>query len=227
MSATAAFSAHATQYTALRRRLVPGYDAFYGAVIDTLGLLDGELTRVLDLGAGTGLLSAMVADAFPSARVELLDGSAAMLDEARLTLGDRAAAFHVSDLRAPLPGGTYDAIVSALAIHHLSDADKRTLFERVREALRPGGLFVNAEQVRGPTSGLTRVYEAMWARDATALGATEGELDDARERMRHDRCSDTESQLRWLREAGFVAADCVYKSWRQAVLAGFTREPSP
>ena len=54
-----------------------------------------------------------------------------------------------------------------------------------------------------------------------ALGATEAELDAARERMRHDRCLDVEAQLRWLREAGFAATDCVYKSWRFAVMAGF------
>lgn len=39
--------------------------------------------------------------------------------------------------------------------------------------------------------------------------------------MRHDRCADLESQPRWLREAGFASADCVFKSWRFAVIAGF------
>jgi tRNA (cmo5U34)-methyltransferase len=225
VSATAAFSAHAAEYTAVRRRLVPGLDAFYGAVIDVLGLVDGGVTRVLDLGAGTGLLSTRIAEAFPAAAVELLDGSAAMLDQARATLGDAAGALHVADLRDRLPeAAPYDAVVSALAIHHLEDPEKRALFERVRAALRPGGVFVNAEQVSAPTSGLTRVYERMWARDCMALGATAAELDGARERMRHDRCADTETQLRWLREAGFAGADCVYKSWRFAVLAAFTEE---
>jgi cyclopropane fatty-acyl-phospholipid synthase-like methyltransferase len=43
----------------------------------------------------------------------------------------------------------FDAIVSALAIHHLEDAEKRSLFARIHERLRPGGVFVNAEQVVG------------------------------------------------------------------------------
>jgi tRNA (cmo5U34)-methyltransferase len=220
-SASAAFSAHAPRYTALRRRLVPGYDEFYGAVVDVLSLSAQPPRRVLDLGAGTGLLSARIAEAFPDTEFELLDGSEPMLAEARVRLGDAVAAVHVADMADPLPAGSFDAIVSALAIHHLTDADKRHLFSRAREALVAGGVFVNAEQVAGPTDELTAIYNSIWERDCRALGATEEELDGARERMRHDRCVDVGSQLAWMREAGFGAADCVYKSWRFAVLAGF------
>jgi tRNA (cmo5U34)-methyltransferase len=220
-AATATFSAHAPEYTALRRRLVPGYDQFYGAVIDALSLHAPPPRRVLDLGAGTGLLSEAVLTAFPDVSIELLDGSEAMLAEASQRLGDAAGAVHVADMADDLPDGPFDAIVSALAIHHLSDADKRRLFARAQAALVPGGVFVNAEQVAGPTDELTAIYTATWERDCRALGATDEELDDARQRMRHDRCADVESQLAWLRQAGFTAADCVYKSWRQAVLVGF------
>jgi tRNA (cmo5U34)-methyltransferase len=223
-SASAAFSAHAPRYTALRRRLVPGYDEFYGAVVDVLSLSAQPPRRVLDLGAGTGLLSAAVLTAFPDASVELLDGSEPMLSEAAERLSDAITAVHVADMADPLPDGPFDAIVSALAIHHLQDADKRRLFSRVREALVAGGVFVNAEQVAGPTDELTATYNSIWERDCRALGASEEELDGACERMRHDRCVDVESQLAWMREAGFGAADCVYKSWRFAVLAGFKEE---
>jgi tRNA (cmo5U34)-methyltransferase len=220
-AATAAFSAHAPQYTALRRRLVPGYDQFYGAVVDVLSLAEQPPRRVLDLGAGTGLLSTAVLAAFPEVSIELLDGSEAMLTEAAQRLGGAVGAVHVADMAAPLPDGPFDAIVSALAIHHLADADKRRLFARIHQALVPGGVFVNAEQVAGPTEELTAIYTATWERNCRALGASDEELDDAHERMRHDRCADVESQLAWLRAAGFSAADCVYKSWRQAVLVGF------
>lgn len=217
-----AFSAHAADYTALRRRLVPVYDAFYGAVIDVLGLVEGGgIRRVLDLGAGTGLLSAEVLAAFPQATVELLDGSEPMLAEAGERLGAAVGAVHVADMAGPLPDGPFDAVVSALAIHHLEHEAKRVLMGRVHGILRPGGVFVNAEQVAAPTPELTEVYERRWAEECRALGATEQELADTRERMRHDRCLDVEPQLRWLRQAGFAPVDCVYKYWRFAVMAGF------
>jgi tRNA (cmo5U34)-methyltransferase len=219
-AAARAFSADAAQYTALRRRLVPDFDAFYGAVVDVLGLVRGGVHRVLDLGAGTGLLSAQVLTAIPQAQIELFDGSEPMLDEARERLGDSVSAVHVGDMAGPLPDGPFDAVVSALAIHHLTDPGKRALFARAYAALRPGGVFVNAEQVSAPTAALTAVYEQRWEQDCRALGASSQERAAARERMRHDRCVDTETQLRWLRGAGFGTADCVYKSWRFAVMFG-------
>ena len=214
-----AFSAHAPEYTALRRRLVPRFDAFYAAAVDALvSLSDGAVTRVLDLGAGTGLLSAWVGEAYPAARFDLLDGSAEMLAEARRRLAGVVADVHIQDMADALPAGPYDAVISALAIHHLEDADKRSLFARVQAALRPGGVFVNAEQVAGPTPELAGLYRERWAADAAAQGGSAGEIADAVSRRRHDRCADVESQLAWLREAGFATVDCPYKYWESAVL---------
>jgi tRNA (cmo5U34)-methyltransferase len=224
-AAAASFSAHAAQYTAERRRLVPVYDAFYGAVVEVLRLVgDPGVRRVLDLGAGTGLLSESVAASFPDATIDLLDASESMLREAREQLAGRIGAVHVVDMASGLPDGPFDAIVSALAIHHLEDDDKRILMGRARQRLRPGGVFVNAEIVAGPTVALSRVYEQRWIEDCLAAGATRAEIDVSLERARHDRCVDVEPQLEWLRAAGFAAADCVYKSWRFAVMAGFTED---
>src|SRR5262249_43197210 len=148
------------------------------------------LRRVLDLGAGTGLLTEMVAAAHPEATVELLDVSEAMLAQARARLGCSAGPVHVADMTAPLPEGPYDAVVSALAIHHLPDRDKRDLFARVHEVLAAGGAFVNAEQVAGPDELMDRAYRTIWERDCRAAGASDEDFAGARDRMRHDRCAD-------------------------------------
>ena len=226
-TAAEAFAAHAPEYTALRRRLVPGFDVFYGALVDAVRLAPASgraPLRVLDLGAGTGLVSAHVLDAFPEARVELLDGAEPMLAEARRTLGDRAAALHVRDLRDALPAGPFGAVVSALAIHHLEDADKRSLFARVREVLAPGGVFVNAEQVTAADPRLAQIYLERWISDCRALGASEHEIQGALDRGAYDIAAPTEAQLLWLRDAGFAEADCFYKAWRFAVHAGYTED---
>jgi tRNA (cmo5U34)-methyltransferase len=217
--ASQAFSAHASEYTALRRRLVPAFDVFYGAAIAAIGCRHGgPVARVLDVGAGTGLMAAAVADAYPDARFELLDGSVEMLAEAQERLGQRVTRVHVQDMAASLPDGPFDAVVSALAIHHLEDDQKRVLFGRVHDLLRPGGVFVNAEQVAAPTPELADLYRKAWAQMCRDLGASDAEIADALERRRHDRCADVESQLAWLRECGFSTADCIYKYWEDAVI---------
>jgi tRNA (cmo5U34)-methyltransferase len=215
--ASAAFEVVAAGYEAPRRRLIPPFDAFYATAVSALEMLGRPPARVLDLGAGTGMLATRVGAAYPEAELVLVDGAPAMLEQARATLGDRAR-LHVADLADPLPAGPFDAVVSALAIHHLDDEGKRALFARVCEALPPGGVFVDAEQVAGPMPCFDGRYRAWHEASARALGATDEEWAAARERMGHDRCSDVESQLRWLREAGFDAADCLFKDHCFAVL---------
>lgn len=212
-----AFNSHASSYNAGRRRLIPPFDLFYGTATDALRIA-GRVDRVLDLGAGTGLLSSFVRDAFPHAHLCLLDGAPAMLEQARELLGDANTEYVEADLADPLPDGPWDAVVSALAVHHLSDARKRELFERVRTVLRPGGVFANAEQVAGSTPEFSALYARWHEQRARRAGSDDAEWAGAVQRMSHDVLASVEDQLQWLREAGFREADCLFKDHRFAVI---------
>jgi tRNA (cmo5U34)-methyltransferase len=91
----------------------------------------------------------------------------------------------------------------------------------VLEVLSPGGVFVNAEQVRAPTAWLEERQREGWLQACRRAGASEDELAGALQRMTADRSSDTETQLRWLREAGYQDVDCFYKRWHFSVIAGW------
>jgi tRNA (cmo5U34)-methyltransferase len=222
----AGFDAAAPTYDAARARLIPCYRRFYESAIALLPFARDREIDILDLGAGTGLLSAWVLEAFPSARLTLVDIAPAMLERARERLAKAAhpPVIAVRDYaREPL-GGPYDAVVSALSIHHCEDGVKRELFGRILAALRPGGIFVNAEQVLGPTLALEDEYARAWLTDVRAAGASEADIAAAQSRMLEDRCAPLEAQLGWLRAAGFAEVDCRFKDGRFAVYSG--RKPT-
>jgi tRNA (cmo5U34)-methyltransferase len=124
------------------REEVPAYDELQDAVAQATAGIHAE--RVLELGVGTGQTSRRVLDLHPAAELVGIDESAEMLAAAS---ADVAADLRVSRLEDPLPGGTFDLVVSALAVHHLDGAGKADLFARVAERLRPGGRFVLGDVV--------------------------------------------------------------------------------
>ena len=217
-----AFDLAAEDYDRTRRRLVPGFDDFYRAAIDLLGFPRDSEIEVLDLGAGTGLLAAFVAYSFPCARITMVDISNEMLDRARerFELGGERFQFEVSDYGTGRINNKYDAVVSALSIHHLSDEQKRALFAQIHGALKDGGVFVNAEQFRGSTPELDRLNHDRWETRVRELGASERDVAAALERMKFDRAATLEDQLRWIADAGFREVVCTYKNLMFAVYAG-------
>lgn len=219
----AVFDLTATVYDRARRQLVPCFDGFYRAAVEALDFPAAAPLAVLDLGAGTGLLAGFVAAAFPAARITLIDVAPGMLARAHERLApiiDRISFVTADYAEAPL-GEACDAVVSALSIHHLEDDAKRRLFHRIHAALKPGGVFVNADQVAGATLMLERRNKAQWIARARELGVAEDDLADAIDRMKFDRPATVAAQLRWLGEAGFENVDCAFKDGMFAVFGGY------
>jgi tRNA (cmo5U34)-methyltransferase len=212
-------------FDALRRQLIPSFDLLYNSAVSAVVMSVPDDARILDLGAGTGLLSAALVERLPEARLLLVDRSERMLAQAvqRFDSNDRVDT-RIGDLGDPLPEGPFDAVVSGLAIHHLTHEGKQDLFKRIAGVLRPGGLFVNVEQLLAPTPELEAMYDRQHEKHVQDSGTPADEWAAGRERMKHDIPIDVETQLGWLRDAGFAQVDCLAKDWRFATYAGWTAE---
>jgi tRNA (cmo5U34)-methyltransferase len=215
------FDRYAQNYDRARYQLVPCLEELYGTVVALLPFKRDASFEVLDLGAGTGLLSAHIAAIFPYAQITLFDESPGMLESAHARFGHESRIhYRVGDYAREMLPGSYDAVVSALSIHHLTEYDKRHLFQRVLRALPVDGVFINADQVLGPTPEIENRYQQQWVREAKQLGVSPQDLEASLERQKADQCSTMEDQLVWMRESGFRNVNCWYKNGRFAVMAG-------
>jgi trans-aconitate 2-methyltransferase len=100
--------------------------------------LEGDET-VLDAGCGTGRVTAVLAERLPRGRVIAVDGSPAMVEEARKRLPDRVDV-READLLELEVESPVDAIVSTATFHWIADHER--LFARLQAALKPGGRLV-------------------------------------------------------------------------------------
>jgi trans-aconitate 2-methyltransferase len=128
--------------------------------------LRGDET-VLDLGTGTGKVAAKLLERLPEGRVVGVDGSAAMIEEARRRLGDDPrVSLMCSDLLALSVDPPADAAVSSATFHWIADHD--ALFARVRAALKPGAQFVAQCGGRGNIASVVRAARDVMAQEPFA-----------------------------------------------------------
>ncbi len=215
------FDQSAQDYDRTRRQYIACFDDFYGTALELIAHPSGAAIRVLDLGAGTGLLSALLLAAFPNAQLTLADISTGMLAMARQRFTQRSnIRYQVVDfIEEPLTG-EYDVVISGLALHHTQPEKLQAVFAKVYSVLDGGGLFINADQALGNTPQNEAKYADAWLRGALSKGCTQADIDIANQRMKADKSAPLADQLAWLRAVGFAHVDCWYKNYRFVVYSG-------
>jgi len=221
----------AASFAERRHILIPLLDLQEDVLRRLLARHGRPIARFLDLGCGAGAMSQLVLGSHPGSEGVLVDFSEPMLERAGVELAGyaerwQAVSVDLNDSAWPdaLPAGRYDAVVSALAIHHLPPERKRTLFAELLALLEPGGLFVNMDYVAidGPLRGLfdeEMLAAAVRAERESGGTRCEHELDLEDD---DDRPDTVEDQLRWLRDAGFEQVEVHFK-WAEAAVYGGVR----
>lgn len=216
MTVDQAFNASVDYYDDWMKKALPNYDDLFGSAQKLISFAPSLPIDVLDLGAGTGLFSRHVLEKFPHARFVLYDLADKMLEVAK----DRFQAclsqfkFVIGDYRTLRVTHDFDLVISSLSIHHLMDDEKQALFRAIYGVLRKPGLFINIDQIRGETTYLREVYWNYWLTQVRQRESSEKRIQESVDRrMAYDRDALLADQLRWLKEAGFMNVDCVYKNF--------------
>jgi trans-aconitate methyltransferase len=122
-------------------------------LIDLLDPQPGE--RVLDLGCGTGHLTAQIAER--GAEVIGLDASLSMVAQARQNYPKLK--FALADARTFELGSGFDAVFSNAALHWIPES--AAVIASVARALKPGGRFVLEMGARGNIARIVEVLTAV------------------------------------------------------------------
>ncbi|MEU6303458.1 class I SAM-dependent methyltransferase [Streptomyces chartreusis] len=132
---------------------MPDREERFRIMLDMVEAVVGPAPRVLDLACGTGSITARLLARFPEATSTGVDLDPALLAIAEGTFaGDERVSLVTADLKDPqwtakLPHDSYDAVLTATALHWLHREPLAALYGRVAELVRDGGVFMNADHM--------------------------------------------------------------------------------
>ena len=220
------------------RAMVPGREEIERTLLELLPAERDESFLGVDIGTGTGWLSAAVLREFPKARMVGLDGSPEMLRKAGESLapyGGRAELrpFRLEDISWTEELPPVRVLLSSLVLHHLDGPAKRGLFARLFARLEPGGALLFADLMEPRTERARRFSAAAWGEEVRRRSLEihgDARVHEFFERERWniydypdpmDRPSTLPEQLRWMEETGFEGVDAFWARAGHALLGGY------
>lgn len=135
--------------------VIPFRGERFDAMLDVVDVIFADKPfAFIDVACGPGSLLRRVLDRFPAASAVAVDLDPLLIAMGRGALGDRAdrLRFEEVDLRdeswsRSLGRSTFDAAFSSTALHWLRVGDLVDLYRQLGELIRPGGVFINCDNM--------------------------------------------------------------------------------
>lgn len=227
---------------------LPDREERFRVMLDMVEALVGPEPRVLDLACGTGSITDRLLKRFPKAVSVGVDLDPALLAIAEGTFaGDDRVTFVTADLKDPgwvsqLPHDSYDAVLTATALHWLFSEPLAALYDQLAGIVTDGGVFMNADHMPDPATPRINAADREQRHARQEAAKRSGALDWAEwwalaandpvlaeptakrfEIYGEHADGDTppaEWHVRTLREAGFAEARTVWASPSDALVLG-------
>lgn len=234
----------------MQGRYIPARRERFEIIVQLIAATQRKVSRVLDIGCGTGSLMLPILKAFPAAEICGVDFDPMLLALAEKRLakfGGRAKLIEV-DLRkrgwTRFIHGPFDAVVSATSLHWFGPLQLGRLYKQFAQILKQGGIFLNADHAGSRCKRVQKGWEAR--RRRLVFKNKKGDVDDwdgfwlaygramkvdikrfRKKLMGRWVGSEQGLPLQWhfekLRASGFEEIDCFWRLDYDAIYGGIRR----
>lgn len=215
------FNNAAAKYDEQRKLFIPCYDDYYGVVQSFLKYNNIKAKSVLDLGAGTGLLTKFVMEILPHSSYTLIDLSAKMLEIAKSRFSDyHDVNYEIKDYVSNFPNGKFDLIVSALSIHHMEENIKQNLYSRIYDSLNDNSYLINLDQFNADSEDVNNFYTEYWYDFIQKSGINDIDVKSWLQRRELDKENTITKSIQMIKSVGFDNVECIYQYMKFGVIVG-------
>jgi len=158
------FSKNVNDYDTVSEKVVMKNTELHNALVGAISLDSNAKLDFLDLGCGTGHGMSLILDRFKNSKITGVDFSKKMIEKSKNKLSEFKGRFNLieQDFNFMELGKNRDAIVSAIAIHNSTDAQKKELFKKIFNSLKTEGIFVNGDFTQAETPELDKQYHSIY-----------------------------------------------------------------
>jgi len=213
------YDAISHDYTSLLNRTVPWYQEMLEMMFAYFPD-DFTPSKILELGCGSGNLTALLRLRFPDAEITAVDFSAEIIEVCKARIGKTDSIQYVQkDFKAiDFPKESFDLVMSSISIHHLHNEQKQKLFDKLYLYLKPKSVLIYADQCRGATDDIYAKNMLAWKKGAFKLGSTQADWNIwMKHQEEHDFHASVENQLQWLSNSGFINLDILWRKFLWSV----------
>jgi ubiquinone/menaquinone biosynthesis C-methylase UbiE len=212
------FNHDAERYDEQRKLFIPCFDDYYGLSVSFLKKIRDNMNNILDLGAGTGLLTKYLFEKYPNADYTLIDVAEQMLEIARQRFyGLTNFQFLIQDYSKELPQKKFDLVASALSIHHLENEDKMLLYSNIYSKLGKGGYLLNLDFFNASSNEMNRKFTDYWY-DFVYSRITPERKELFLKRRAEDKENTVDETKYMLTKIGFKNVECIYNYMKFGVI---------
>lgn len=189
------------------------FDRFYGLVAEGIAATNADI-RILDIGCGTGLELEYIFAKAPNARVTCMDLSGEMLKllmKRYETYEKQLEIVQASYVDTPFEENSYDYVISVYTMHHFLEDVKVGIYSKIRSALKPSGLYIEADYIVNEASereALDYYFHLMEKLDKNTL-------------YHIDIPFSMNTQKRLIKSAGFTDMKLLYEESKWAIFTAY------